>query len=195
MSATAPKSAPGLQSSLYYVRSLSVVVRSHEEDESSFPEGGYMKELAMQRREERERKIIDLPNNFRSWVIAALRKKNGELKYSFNTWKRKCGLPYIIEPEKVEAILSKAEAKFSPIASSISHQLVPAHHSPHFSHSEEDLEALLQFCHQNKVADNLFSKIIALSSRHDVISALNHLRLRTYRPNQLILLQVRNLNE
>ena len=64
-------------------------IRSHEEDESSFPAGEYNKELAVERRKEREGKILTLPHDFRSWVVCALRKKNGELKYGFNCWKRK----------------------------------------------------------------------------------------------------------
>ena len=76
---------------------------------------------------------------------------------------------------------STAEKNFTPIASRHEHNA--------FSHSEEDLETLLQFCHQNKVAENIFSKVTALSSRNDVINTLNLLRLKRYLPNQLILLQ------
>ncbi|GMH93521.1 hypothetical protein TrVE_jg13384 [Triparma verrucosa] len=157
----------------YFIRSLSVTVRSHLEDDTQGKTG-----TKEERRDKREQMVKQLPLGFRSWVVCALRKKAGELKYAFNTWKRKCGMEYMVNVTLVESILSKA-SQYSAINS-----------SP-FSHTEEDLETLHQYVLQNGHSGNLFSKILNLTSRNDLINSLNSLRLVIYKPNTIILMQNR----
>ncbi|GMH77902.1 hypothetical protein TL16_g07580 [Triparma laevis f. inornata] len=196
-------SGPSMNANVdFFVRSLSVQVRSHEEDPATFQKLGlpYTKDSALKRALLRESSILQLPLGFRSWVICALRKKAGELKYAFNTWKRKSGMKYMVEGERFEEILRRADdpkqnAPFSPINTHSSNAHSSNNNNAHshldFKHREEDLETLHQFVHQNKVPGNLFSKISALSSRSDLLNALNNLRLKTYKPNSIILLQNR----
>ena len=147
-----------------------------------------------------ERMLRKLPLGLQSWVLTALRKRAAELKMAFKVWSRNTGTGVKIDSGVITRILMKR-------------QDIPG--EVWGGYSEEDLEVLRDWCWENRFVDDgegsdggtsedygggaedsrqqryksVLTKISLLTSRVDILVALNSLHLQAFSPFQCILFQ------